>query len=318
MADRLVLHIGPHKTGTTAIQYALRDAAAILARNEWSYPLSENEYAQHRFCAALARNDDDAEPMFAKMSQSSGNLVLSSENFSRLAIEPLQRLARFVSTRTVAIVYYQRNFLDLAYSSWQERVKHGSGDEFPEYLALLLGTPGRFHLFSPSSVLSRFAAVFGRESVSVYLYDVLRESTGPGIVGHFFAQVLSLPDAPPTASTPRAVNASLSRGRAEIQRMLNALGTGKPFKPGPSATLAELRRGIDDREEAYLSAIELSYSMLAFRRMERVLLDQWTDRTGSPLPAADTMFSRRKVTATYMNPRVWVAEPRFAELLRAL
>lgn len=317
MPDRLVLHIGPHKTGTTAIQFALRDAAAVLEARGWHYPLLDPaDYAQHRLPNALARGGAEAEAMLDSMLRPGLGVILSSENFSRLQAAALARLAERLRGWDVSVVYYQRNFLSLAYSWWQERVKHGRDEQFPEYMAKTLSFPGRFHLFGPGTVLGRFAAAFGREAVRVYLYDVIREAEG--VTRHFGEQVLGLE--PGTLPEPgaRAVNASLGPGRVELLRALNSLGKRPAFHDRGNAQAEAARRAMDEREGAYRAAMTLSYEMPAFRQMERQLLERWSDRILSPLPEPGLLFRRRELEVSYVTPTVWLAEPELGAMLRAL
>lgn len=317
MPDRLVLHIGPHKTGTTAIQYALRDAAPGLEALGWHYPLLDPaDYAQHRLPNALARDGAEAEAMLDSMLRPGLGLILSSENFSRLQAAPLARLAERLRCREVSVVYYQRNFLSLAYSWWQERVKHGRDEQFPEYMAKTLSFPGRFHLFGPGTVLGRFAAAFGREAVRVYLYDVIREAEG--VTRHFGEQVLGLEAGALPEPGARAVNASLGPGRVELLRALNSLDKRAAFHERGNAQAEAARRAMDQREGAYRAALTLSYEMPAFRQMERQLLDRWSDRILSPLPEPGQLFRRRELEVSYVTPTVWLAEPELGAMLRAL
>jgi len=303
MPDRLVLHIGPHKTGTTAIQYALRDAGPALEQQGWHYPLPDAaDYAQHRLPNALTRDDAEAEAMLERMLRPGLGVILSSENFSRLQAAPLGRLAERLRGRTVQVVYYQRNFLALAYSWWQERVKHGRDEPFPEYLARTLSFPGRFHLFGPGTVLGRFAAAFGREAVQVYLYDAIREAEG--VTRQFAAQVLGLPQGVLPEPGARAVNASLGPGRVELLRALNSLDKRAAFHERGNARAEAARRAMDEREGAYRAALTLSYDMPAFRQMERQLLDRWSDRILTPLPEPGRLFRRRELEVSYVGPKI--------------
>lgn len=317
MPDRLVLHIGPHKTGTTAIQNALREAAGALEAQGWHYPLLDPaDHAQHRLCAALARDDAEAEAMLARMLPPGRDVILSSENFSRLQAAALLRLAERLRGRAVEVVYFQRNFLSLAYSWWQERVKHGRDEQFPEYMARTLGFPGRFHLFGPGTVLGRFAAAFGREAVRVYLYDVIRETDG--VTRHFGEQVLGLPAGVLPEPGARAVNASLGPGRVELLRALNSLGKRAAFHERGNARAEAARRAMDEREAAYRTTLTLSYEMPAFRQMERPLLERWRDTLRSPLPEPGLVFRRRELEVAYVSPTIWLAEAELGALVRAL
>ncbi|WP_135467873.1 hypothetical protein [Crenalkalicoccus roseus] len=313
---RAVLHVGPHKTGTTTIQDALHHNAEALAQAGWRYPaIGYSQQAHHALVQALVKAEDgEAERMLAALADEPGDLVLSSENLSRAPLEALQRLAGALRGREVAVVYYQRNFLDLAYSWWQERIKHGRSEELTAFLLDIVAAPGRLHLFAPHAVLGRLAEAFGRESIHVFLYDRIRAD--PGLVAHFAREVLEL-DASGWAAQRRQANRSLRPAAAELRRMLNRLGCGTGGGILPEAGTRALREQAVAREAAHLRTVTLGYDMPAFRRMERALLDHWGDCIRTPLPAPEEAFAERTREIRYVDPAIWLLEPALAAAVRA-
>jgi hypothetical protein len=132
----LLLHIGLHRTGTTSLQSFLASNRRLLANLGWLYPLSpipENSSAHHLLSWKLAglaqtrsmslegilarlRGEIDAQP---------GNLILSSEDFSRLdgaGAEDLRELFEDFDARV--ILYLRRQDLRIE-SYFHQRVAGG-------------------------------------------------------------------------------------------------------------------------------------------------------------------------------------------------
>lgn len=314
---RVVLHVGPHKTGTTAIQDALHRNRETLARAGWHYPeIGFTQQGHHRLAQALLRHGQpEAEQMLAELAALDGDIVLSSENFSRLPLQPLKRLAEGLRPRQVTVVCYQRNFLDLAYSWWQERVKHGDRADLMSFLFEIAASPRKPHLFAPRMLLGRLAEAFGRESVSVFLYDPIR--AGKGIVAHFMEEVLGVDRSawPEPGGQP---NRSLRPAMAEVLRMLNRTAGRDPARQLLSdPRMRSLRDLMATQEHRYLRIVALSYRMAAFRQMEQELLAGWRDRIATPLPAEGQVFADREREIAFLDPAIWLFEPQLAEALRA-
>lgn len=88
---RILLHIGPHKTGTTAIQSALAKNKEALAEIGWAYAtLPEIPGGTHQFADWLSFGKfEDLNSSVEKLNGIDGNIILSSENFSRAGKEAI-------------------------------------------------------------------------------------------------------------------------------------------------------------------------------------------------------------------------------------
>lgn len=141
----LFLHVGTHKTGTTAIQrFALRHKESLRQRGLW-YPLYQDfnlnaHYAHHPLAHALARGDaEQAESArtFARAVGEGkvGNVLISAEPMYRhlLGAEPadywtrrrayIERLRSHFPTADVEVLLVVRSQDTFAKSLYQERVK---------------------------------------------------------------------------------------------------------------------------------------------------------------------------------------------------
>ena len=103
---RLLLHIGPHKTGSTAIQIALANA---LEADERSFATLERLGGAHQVAELFSGGHfDEGASLLSEIPKAPATVVLSSENFSRLeenqiASEPPRFLRRLISSDHAAL-----------------------------------------------------------------------------------------------------------------------------------------------------------------------------------------------------------------------
>ena len=174
MADRVILHVGPNKTGTTALQHAFVANSALLARFQIAYPMTGRVLAAHHGIADACRSGDaEALCNLSDEIRYESTALLSSELFAALEPHELERLRRAFGGTSVEVVYSLRRLSDLWPSHWKEMVKHGLHLSFPEYMLRppendrsTFRAPPR-----PSCQLSALAQVFGRENLRLAVYD---------------------------------------------------------------------------------------------------------------------------------------------------
>lgn len=138
---RLVLHIGPHKTGTTYIQNLFHKNRDALEKAGILYPDFSPDTAHHVLASPwLTRNVAPAYPLdprgpegpwddfIAKYAQAEGTVFLSSENFSRCHPEAVdmkelaQRLSDFEDVRIISMMRAQTQMVQ---SIWLQISKMG-------------------------------------------------------------------------------------------------------------------------------------------------------------------------------------------------
>ncbi len=221
--SRIVLHIGPHKTGTTYIQTRLhenREALRSVGVDYCSAGLDAG-FAHHKV-ADVARSGDEAalaallEPLAASDAEL---LILSSENFDLLRAPGVRRLQTALpAARAVSVVYFLRDATELLLSSWQEHVKHGGVLGFHEYANPHLTAPFASPLLNPCRVLDGYRSAFGAEAIRVVDYDAARA------VGDIFDAFAIACDAPGLTrfGTPLRANITMELWFAEFMRALNA------------------------------------------------------------------------------------------------
>lgn len=190
----IYLHIGRHKTGTSAIQHFLTQNRVRLRKLGWEYPRALSGLtAHHDFVAALGAGRPggkaqthpgllkrEARRMGAWLQQP-GRKIVSSEAFQNLDPEALRGV--FPTDRTRVVVYL-REPLDYLISSYAQKIQAQTArTPFAAYAAA----------FRPdyATFLARWAAVFGEDGLQVRIYD--RSLLAGGDVLHDFVEALGLP-----------------------------------------------------------------------------------------------------------------------------
>ena len=188
---QLILHVGFHKSGTTALQESFFAQRKELETRGVLYP-SVGWQAHHRIAWALARKrwgwkdrGGKTTPystwtrMLWRIKLSKANkVVLSSEFLSELPPEKMQLLKKQVQGRQVKVLFTLRPLVKLLGSSYQQYLKYGLKEDYVTWLHSVLDVPGQSKL-NPSfwkrnmhgDVVARWAQVFGTENVAVIIVD---------------------------------------------------------------------------------------------------------------------------------------------------
>jgi hypothetical protein len=227
---RYLLHVGPHKTGTTYLQLRF-DAArqrlrqsGVVYPSEWSSAegepshrklvvgLREAHVAQLRSqFEAIERDDPD-------------DVLISAEGIGHLQPPALELLKTLMRAQPVTVIFYCRRWSELLPSLWQERVKHGHDETFPEFFSINASDPFESIEMNFTRRLDAYAKVFGRENIRLVSYNNLCDA-GIDLAEHFFdcflPQHRSLIDGLPHLPVARP-NQSLPPLDIEVIRALNA------------------------------------------------------------------------------------------------
>jgi hypothetical protein len=259
------VHVGVHKTGTTAIQRFLAANPAALAQAGLYYPRAG------RRSAALPGHHNVASEVLgsANFDASAGTLAdviaeivrvappracLSSEKFAascehEAALVTLRDAVAAIGYRA-RIVVYVRAQPEYAESLYAELVKHGSTRPVADYLDELVRDGvvrerGTFH-FEFGRLIDRFANVFGRDAIVVRGY---RDHGNAAALVHDFLAAVGVtaplsPDLiaePPVYENRRAttddvvarLRANAGTGAGDVD--LSAADASLPFHPfGPA------------------------------------------------------------------------------------
>jgi hypothetical protein len=306
---RYVLHIGPHKTGTSYLQVLFRELAAPLRARGILYPeqWSAAGVLGHTVLIARLRAGDHAALAreFEPMNRSEHELVLiSAEDLANLTVEQLAALRDQIDPQPVDVVFYCRRWLDLLPSVWQELIKHGRTVNLPEFIAIQLANPAASTPINYTRTLDRFAAVFGLESLRIASYSNILD-TGASLAEHFFRSFLGWPDAPGLRRV--SINASLTLEDTEMIRVLNSLASLRGATPGVDLRVRYLKMRERLELEIPFAAMERHRASLFLDENAgglRVIHDEIFRKYGNRLvpPASGReWFCRRQGELRYIN-----------------
>lgn len=222
---RYVIHVGPHKTGSSYLQLLFQELSPQLRERGILYPAHwiDPRVPGHSMLVPRVRARDDAalSDELSKLNASDCETILiSSEDIASLLADDIALLKSYLRGQPATIVFYCRRWLDLLPSIWQESVKQGQSTTLPQFMAGNLMNPFTSHALNYAIQLDRFEQVFGMENVTVASYSNIVEQDGGDLGDHFFRCFLSWPNAP----LPRGLrpNASLDILDTETIRVLNA------------------------------------------------------------------------------------------------
>ena len=252
----ILVHIGPYKTGTTAIQSSLNQHRAELTAAGVTYPGSYHRQMRPSW-ALLGRSRvgegdvpaSEWDDLVAEVRRAPGRVVISSEDFSSARPAHVQKLVDDLGRDLVHVLVVARRLDKLLPSAWQERVK--SVNETRTYDAWLRevlaeerdGGAARvfWHNHGLESLIRRWRAVLPPEQVIVLVADEGERGQQP----RTFERLLGLPAG---LLTPGAhANTSLSMERIEFCRQVNLAVEShgwvgnKRLNPARRALLAGLR-----------------------------------------------------------------------------
>ena len=188
---QLILHVGFHKSGTTALQESFFAQRKELETQGVLYP-SVGWQAHHRVAWAMARKRWGWKDRGGKTTPYSvwtrmlwrikfsklDKVVLSSEFLSELPLDKMQLLKKQVQGRQVKVLFTLRPLVKLLGSSYQQYLKYGLKEDYVTWLHSVLDVPGQSKL-NPSfwkrnmhgDVVARWSEVFGAENISVIIVD---------------------------------------------------------------------------------------------------------------------------------------------------
>ena len=253
--NQLILHVGFHKSGTTALQESFFVQCDELLSQGILYPTTGKK-AHHRAVWGLAGkrwgwkdNGGETTPYrtwarMAKLINSSKaqSVVLSSEFFSELSKERILQIKQAVGSRQIKILFTLRPLAKLLGSSYQQYLKYGLKEDYSSWLHSVLDEPGvskinptfwKRHMHG--EVISAWAEVFGAANVSV----IMVEEQKPELLFESINDYLGLPSNF-LKSQPTGSNRSLS-----LEEITLLLDINRRFPKGRqwSEYLAFVRKG---------------------------------------------------------------------------
>ncbi len=225
-----LLHIGPHKTGTTAIQGAFHLARERLVAHDITYAGPERQ----SLLAALAVTDRPAllggpRPDMAYWTglvrdiraAADQRVVVSSEFFADASDAVARTIIRDLGPG-VHVVVTLRPLAKIMPSQWQQYLQNGFRMPYLEWLEGILSqpprtpTPGFWHRHRHDKLIARWAGAVGPDNLTVI---VLNEADRLMLL-RTFESLLGLPGGF-LVPEEGVANRSLTFAEAEVVRLLN-------------------------------------------------------------------------------------------------
>lgn len=175
MAERIVLHIGAPKSGTTYLQTALWQSRAALREAGVLVP-GRRLVDYNRAAVAVRtrrRGEGPAARTWRRLVEETtdwpGLAVLSSEWFCLTTEELARRTIEELGAGKVQVVYTARSYATQIPAAWQEQLKLGAPQALSEFIDEL-DAPGQrwsWWTLDPADALSRWDRWVGPENVTV-------------------------------------------------------------------------------------------------------------------------------------------------------
>ena len=228
--DAVLVHVGPYKTGTTAIQSSLHTHRPALAEHGVTYPGTYHRQMRPSW-ALLGRSRvgeadvpaGEWDAMVDEVRAAPGRVVISSEDFSSARPQHAARLVADLGPDRVHVLIVARRLDKLLPSAWQERVKSVNETRtYDAWLREVLG-PKRdggaartfWHNHGLRDLIARWREVLPPEQVLVLVND----ESDRGMQARAFEHLLGLPEGQLTPGPH--TNTSFSMERIELCRQVN-------------------------------------------------------------------------------------------------
>jgi hypothetical protein len=241
----ILLHVGPHKTGTTAIQHAFRLAEPALAEHGVHYAGSRH----NRVDAVQAVRTIDPKPDDRKRlrhwralvdevrAAADARVVISSEWFSEATPAAIPRIVEDLGAERVRVVVTLRPIASILPSQWQQFVQGGVRLAYDEWLDAVLRhpearvTPTFWMRHRHDALIARWADCVGSDRVTA----VVADERDPSFVLRTFEALVGLPEGTLALHEDRS-NRSLTWPEIEvvrrIQAVLDDIGVDGPLRQG--------------------------------------------------------------------------------------
>jgi hypothetical protein len=226
----LLLHIGPHKTGTTAIQGALKQARPQMAAHGVVYA---GKGRQHQRAAlaltgrpgligARRATPKDWQKLQNQVKRAGDKrVVVSSEYFDDADLDTARTAVAGLGGERVHVVITLRPLAKILPSAWQQYVRNGQRQGYDTWLDGIFNlpegqvTPSFWRRHHHDVLIERWASIVGPERLLVVVVD----ESDPGSLLRTFEQIAGLPNG--MLELERRTNRSLTAAETELVRAMN-------------------------------------------------------------------------------------------------
>jgi hypothetical protein len=288
-----IIHVGPHKTGTTYLQLSFKanrralQQRGIIHPGVWDFTAHNPSHLPLAQKLRAGDREGLAPDFSALLASGAEQILISAEDLSILDVPAVRLLQDLLAGSPVRIVFYIRRWSDLLPSAWQEGIKQGQSWTLPEYILLSLQNVAQAGGLNFDRKLAPFTEIFGADAVSVVSYSELRDRN-IDLFQHFASHFLNWPDAVPGGVPPQA-NASRDVATMEILRIMNVMSRHQT-----GAATDRIRQKFDrlpDRSflapviaaiEAHAQAQRFNDNWPALQALHEQLADKYQDRLVPP------------------------------------
>jgi hypothetical protein len=321
---RVILHAGPHKTGTTYIQRHLDANADVLRGQGILVPTEWRDSAANPSHTGLTTHLFAGEYDAVKQTIAGWNrtgchtAIISTEVLVDIGEAKLQALKDMLPDAHFTAVLYVRRWSELLLSAWHEDIVHGSRAGLLETILPTIDRPASSRFVNFTLHVAQFIKIFGRAAVKIVAYNTLIEQNRD-IFAHFMFRVLGIKLKPADAAR---VNASWPPPLLELVRILNHLDQSLGHaRSGRMAARLRARSDIDSSQTLhYLARFQRAAALSDGEGDISELLEQnwqdYRDLTVPPVPAS--RFYAPSVTRLPYISADYALAPGFAETVRAL
>lgn len=227
-----LLHIGPHKTGTTTLQGAFHQARAELAAHGVVYAGKGRQPAHAASAIAGGTPVNSLEPPSLQhwkdlceevAAAGSQRVVISSERFANADEQTARAVVEGLGGSRVHIVVTLRPLSKIVPSQWQEYVKTGARYTYANWLEGMFRTPPYdkptptfWRRHRHDALVKRWGEIVGWDKVTVVVVD----DANPLLQLRAFERLVGLPDGV-LAPEGGIANRSLTLGEVEVLRRIN-------------------------------------------------------------------------------------------------
>jgi len=232
-AGTRLLHVGPHKTGTTALQGALRYARGAMAEHGVVYPGTRRQHWEEAL-ALTGRHGLRGDPPPAihlwdrlveqvAATEDEARVIVSSEFFGEADLDTARKIVSDLGGARVHVLVTLRPLTKIIPSAWQQYVRNGLTTAYDEWLDGMLRkppynrpTPSFWRRHHHDVLVARWASVVGPRNVTVLVLDESDRS----MLTHKVEEMVGLPR-DLLQPEPGRTNRSLTLGEIELVRHVN-------------------------------------------------------------------------------------------------
>ncbi|MGO8858399.1 MAG: hypothetical protein ACLQO1_22225 [Steroidobacteraceae bacterium] len=314
--SKYIVHVGPHKTGSTYIQNGLLLNRQALLEKCVLYPdtfFTDAVSWCHFGLFRMLREQRSAElaARFEELAEQNAELVvLSSEDLSTLNESELTELRNHIG-KDVEIVFYMRRWSELLPSSSQEEIRQRGTRTLPEFCVGHVARPYHSDIINFQIKLDRFAHVFGDESIRIISFNNVLENQ-LDLFGHFVSTFLGIKSTDMAMPTQRHESPPIQH--IELLRVLNVMRSLDSNAPPDWPTSRLIANFSKQDLSNIIQSMEKHESFVRLDELAKPLsfiYDGLVERFGRfvlPPYSKDILFKRINKNISYIKPNYLLVE----------